>query len=380
MGIESLARVSERTTVNPAFYRSNLHLVTPDMINVRNVSSIGPRSASPADITAEKMVRKQILRLDVLDARAAIKLDPLAVLRINNSFCSCHGISELMEKTVAQLGYHFNALVDFELRADLLDEKPVDLPLHQLMPNLLGKNPVKIEKMIATREPLVTTGSDGEHLIIVPLFDDNHVFLGGIQFRSFANYSTEEREMIREFCVTINETLKRMIEIEKLKMQAVTDGLTGLYNRRYFEEFIKNQFAAAKRNGKELGLLVIDLDHFKQINDTYGHQAGDKVLRAVSLTIRNTVRAMDLAARYGGEEMAVVIPETGEAGSRILAEKIRSAIAALKIDYNGQLIKVTASIGVGQYSQSMGSEELLVKQADLNVYQAKKDGRNKVVF
>ncbi|MEK6709915.1 MAG: diguanylate cyclase [Nitrospinota bacterium] len=163
---------------------------------------------------------------------------------------------------------------------------------------------------------------------------------------------------------------------------AAVDGLTGLYNRRYLDLRLEQEFSRAERHGRELTLCLADLDQFKSLNDAHGHQFGDKVLRGVADCWRSGLRKSDLAARYGGEELALLLPETSLAGGRLASEKIRGAISALPFAASragGAAVRVTASIGVASYpGQAAGPEELL-RAADQALYEAKNTGGDRVV-
>jgi diguanylate cyclase (GGDEF)-like protein len=176
---------------------------------------------------------------------------------------------------------------------------------------------------------------------------------------------------------------------------AVTDALTGLYNYRYFHERLHSEMARSARYGHPLSLVMIDLDHFKQVNDRFGHLKGDDVLREVAKTIRGNTRRYDLpttvkhtdidiSSRYGGEEFIVIMPETGAAGAAVAAERLRAAIAAEVgraaglIGDHGDPWIVTGSFGVAVFEAGLGPEGL-IKRADDAVYQAKQRGRNRVV-
>ncbi len=157
------------------------------------------------------------------------------------------------------------------------------------------------------------------------------------------------------------------------RMDAAFDPLTGLYNRRSFEAFYHQEVAKCRRYSAPLSLILVDLDHFKNVNDTYGHQVGDRVLAAVAAILREATREADLAARWGGEEMALLLPETDGQGADVVAEKLREKIAGHAFPEAGQ---VTASFGVA----TMNSDAMdLIAAADNALYRAKASGRNRVI-
>jgi two-component system, cell cycle response regulator len=164
-----------------------------------------------------------------------------------------------------------------------------------------------------------------------------------------------------------------------LKELAIRDSLTGLYTRREFERRLKEEAERSRRFGRSFALLMLDTDHFKALNDTHGHPAGDGALRAVAALVSGEVRAVDTVARYGGEEFAVLLPETSGPGGLALAERIRVSVASQAITVaQGQAGNLTVSIGVAAFPEIAGSERELVAAADGALYAAKNAGRNRV--
>jgi diguanylate cyclase (GGDEF)-like protein len=192
----------------------------------------------------------------------------------------------------------------------------------------------------------------------------------------------------------IKHLQERLHEMQrKLEEQSVTDALTGLKNRRFFDERLNEEFRRAQRYGDYLSLIMIDLDHFKQVNDRFGHPAGDAVLREAASLIRASIRDPDICARYGGEEFAVVLPKTHMSGALAVAERIwrelgtkrytvaPGGVAPVTAGAPGasREIQITASIGIAFYpSKDIGSGELLLRFADQALYQAKRAGRNTI--
>jgi diguanylate cyclase (GGDEF)-like protein len=165
----------------------------------------------------------------------------------------------------------------------------------------------------------------------------------------------------------------------KLDRLATYDSLTELYNRRKFTSALQDEILRYRRHGRPLSLLMIDLDHFKDINDTHGHHAGDEALRAVSRTVNAEIRRTDIPARYGGEEIAVILPETSNHDATALAERIRRAITQEAIEYEpSHVVRLTASIGVATLSADtdIDTEDELIRSADAALYVAKREGRN----
>jgi diguanylate cyclase (GGDEF)-like protein len=166
----------------------------------------------------------------------------------------------------------------------------------------------------------------------------------------------------------------------KLKEQAIRDSLTGLFNRRYLEETLVRELAKASREGFPLGIIMIDIDHFKQVNDTYGHKAGDLVLQTLGNLLHAGIRAGDIACRYGGEEFLLILPKASKAKTGERAEQWRAAFEALRTVYGEKAVHATISLGVATYPADGVTAEALIHAADQAMYRAKALGRNRVVL
>ncbi len=178
--------------------------------------------------------------------------------------------------------------------------------------------------------------------------------------------------------------LHRALLVEQFQTASRTDPKTGLANAAFWHEIARREFAGAERTNSRLGVLYLDLDHFKAINDTYGHLAGDEALKAVAAELRHEVRDNDLVGRLGGEEFAILLPQTSAADTALAAERVRRRIAGLAVNVaapNGPVLcgPITCSIGVATYPESGASLDELQMAADLAMYQAKDAGRNRVV-
>lgn len=178
-----------------------------------------------------------------------------------------------------------------------------------------------------------------------------------------------------------------MASIEKSQQiiteMAIIDDLTRLHNRRHFFDKLKDEFSRAVRHARDISAIMIDIDHFKNFNDTYGHQTGDLVLKTVGQTIKSQTRNTDTVARYGGEEFVLLLPETNLSGAQIFAEKIRSAVEETVVQSTNNELKVMISLGVcsvkGYELKELADESELIKRADQALYTAKAQGRNRVV-
>ncbi len=164
---------------------------------------------------------------------------------------------------------------------------------------------------------------------------------------------------------------------EEIYRVAVTDGLTQIANKRALDEFLDKEMSRARRYGRNLSVLMMDLDHFKNVNDTFGHLTGDLVLREMAAVVRPRVRREEMFARYGGEEFVIALPETDAKGARELAETLRRMIADHPILFEGRSIRVTVSIGVAEFNrEGHRTPAELLDAADRNLYAAKNGGRN----
>ena len=216
-------------------------------------------------------------------------------------------------------------------------------------------------------------------LAIVPLKRDGRV-IGAIVVEgdSPRDVLATDARNIRLLAAVSTVSLETVWEIEEVSRRALTDQLTGMSNRRHFDEQLSRMLAEADRFGQPLSLIMADIDFFKKVNDTYGHEAGDQVLRRVATTIQDGVREVDVCARFGGEEIAVLLPQTTLAAAMEVAERLRISVEQRVVHYNGAPIRVTASFGVSTYPETARSRDAFFLSADKSLYQAKAEGRNRV--
>jgi diguanylate cyclase (GGDEF)-like protein len=195
--------------------------------------------------------------------------------------------------------------------------------------------------------------------------------------RQEREFTDDDLDVLRSFATQTTLALENVELHFQVRRQAVTDELTGLANHGRFQELLSAEIEQVRRYGHPVGLIMLDLDDFKSVNDSYGHQQGDVVLRQVARVLRDTSREADSAARYGGEEMALILPHTDLAGSYAIAERVRTAIEALRVprlDGHGML-RITASLGVA--SSVEGNKDSLISEADGALYAAKRSGKNR---
>jgi diguanylate cyclase (GGDEF)-like protein len=200
--------------------------------------------------------------------------------------------------------------------------------------------------------------------------------------RADRSFHPEEKELFSYLTSQAAVSVENVDLHETVQRQAVTDELTGLFNHRRFQEVMSTEVERARRYDQEMGLIMLDIDDFKRVNDSYGHVQGDMVLREVARVLRQSARDVDEPARYGGEEMAVALPQTDLEGAYRFAERVRQSIEALELPLlNGDgRLKVTASFGAASLAAAdRPDKEALVAAADAALYEAKRSGKNRTV-
>ena len=183
---------------------------------------------------------------------------------------------------------------------------------------------------------------------------------------------------IEQLCELIGASIYNIELFREVERQAKTDGLTGLANHRTFIERLGEEFGRANRYGSKLGMLMIDIDDLKEINDRLGHQAGDVTLTHLARIIEKSIRASDIPARYGGDEFSVILVETGLRQAQALADRLLRNIQSEELRIDSQLVSLTLSIGVGEFAGD-SSPEHFIKRIDTALYDAKQGGKNRVV-
>ncbi len=187
------------------------------------------------------------------------------------------------------------------------------------------------------------------------------------------------RKFIKKLEEQRQEIEKLKEELKKVKEEANIDPLTGLRNRRSFERTLNEFFRDFKRYGYPFSVIMMDLDNFKDINDTYGHLVGDRVLKEIGNILKNYLRAKDVPARTGGEEFTIILPGVGKKEALLVAERLRKVIANHPIEYKNKKINLTASFGVSEMREGVKAPEDLIREADEKLYHAKRTGKDKVV-
>jgi diguanylate cyclase (GGDEF)-like protein len=212
----------------------------------------------------------------------------------------------------------------------------------------------------------------------IPLRDEDEII--GLLVVENRNGQMPDEEILESTSDHMKTMLRNKLLQQELTEQSTRDALTGLLNRRFMEETLRATVARAKRTGEPLAVVMLDIDHFKRLNDTFGHQAGDEALRIVSRLIQKSIRTEDVACRYGGEEFALIMPGATLAIATARAESLRRAVSQLDLNHIALGIKgITISAGVSTYSSQTLNETTLIAAADEALYIAKDSGRNRVV-
>jgi diguanylate cyclase (GGDEF)-like protein len=214
--------------------------------------------------------------------------------------------------------------------------------------------------------PIIQSGTVGSILQVVGSEDEKNLMQ---MYIPFINIYLRETAPVLE--------AKRLMDT--LRESNLRDAMTGLHNRRFLEEYVQTLVAASQRRKSQLSILMLDLDYFKMVNDKHGHDAGDAVLKALSKVLTQAVRASDLVIRYGGEEFLIILQDTTGQDADNVAEKIRAAVAELKVQVSGTVLQKTISIGISEFPTDSDTFWQAVKYADVALYRAKEDGRNRVV-
>ena len=241
----------------------------------------------------------------------------------------------------------------------------------------------KVESVFILKNHAFTSWQQRPYLI---KFNHNRPVTGGVEFMyqncTFIPVKNKGGE-VEAVCVTIQNVTDegiahRLLEdaMHTLEESSRTDGLTKLLNRSHWEYCLSREFKRHDRHNCSVSLIMFDLDHFKAINDNYGHLAGDEVLRQVSEVTKETVRDTDIVGRYGGEEFGIILTDSDLEAAKRLAERLRKNIENLVIEFEGLTINMTASIGIAEYISEIEKHEQLIDRADQALYHSKQSGRN----
>lgn len=242
-------------------------------------------------------------------------------------------------------------------------------------------DPLRVASQIRTVEhsrnlPIILMADEGDKPKVVRGLD-----LGVNDFISRPIERNELKARVRTQIRRHRYAMELRQSVNNSIAQAVTDDLTGLYNRRYFDRHLNVLLGKAQEQERNLAVMILDIDHFKSVNDTYGHDVGDVVLREFSARVKRNIRGVDLACRFGGEEFVVLMPDTDVSNAEMIAERVRQSIGEKPFEIKSQRpLTVTVSVGVSLNESMADTPESLIKRADLALYRAKREGRNRVIL
>ncbi|HEY7535859.1 MAG TPA: diguanylate cyclase [Thermodesulfobacteriota bacterium] len=232
-----------------------------------------------------------------------------------------------------------------------------------------GMNKIKSIFIYPLKEPKRRIDQEGEHTI-------GCVIIGRKTEKTF---TVEERDLIEIMSKEAGNCISNSLTYHRVKELSIRDSLTGLYNHKYFKQRLAQEIARADRFPENLSLVLLDVDNFKQLNDTYGHQAGDFILLFLAELISGSVRHIDLIARYGGDEFAILLLHTNEKGSKVLGEKIKNKVEESALTFEGTELSVTVTIGIATSNENAPSMDVLIANADRALYEAKRLGKNRTL-
>lgn len=270
--------------------------------------------------------------------------------------------------------------------ANAVAQKWLDKPLDQI----LGKDPIEVFDewpqllqrfffMEYHREEVEIPGARTIEVISTPIFND----AGNLEGRVILAYDITERKKLENQLTAANRELQIQLEENErlraqLQDQAIRDPLTGVFNRRYFTEALESETARAARENTSFSLIILDVDHFKKVNDTYGHKCGDLVLKSLASFLVENTRRSDIVCRFGGEEFVILMPDAAVDDARERAELFRKKFEGLLHSYEDKRIRATFSVGIASFPIHAGSGESLLVAADEALYRSKVGGRNRV--
>lgn len=296
----------------------------------------------------------------------------IKVLIVDDEAAARDTIADLLTED----GYSVTATESGEKALGLLEQSSFDLIISDLMmPNMSGIELTKSIKATSIDTPIVViTGfATIEHAV-------ESMKAGAYDFIT-KPFNIDQIKITVQKALETKRLQKLAGEREFYKQLSNSDELTGLSNYRYCSEMLQKEVERANRYGRPLSLMMIDIDDFKSCNDTFGHLAGDMVLKQIAMLIKKTTRDSDLVSRYGGEEFTVILPETSEEEARVVADRIRDAVAKFKFksDTNKPLGRLTITLGLSSLPNKADNMKDLIRTADFALYQGKASGKNRVV-
>ena len=307
------------------------------------------------------------------DAAAAIVDCDLAIITLHDPLRKRHKVSSVRIKEDAQGIVNIEEIRGLEFRENAG------------LASMVVKNKHYLPAAGALRDSTTPVFNNDirfqcESLLVLPLLSaDEAIGTLTLASRRKGQFRKDTREMLGVISNQVAVSMQNALMYKQMETMATTDGLTGLTNHRAFQERFTDLLERSQRHGHKAAMLLCDVDHFKLVNDNYGHPVGDEVLRRVARVLQEATRKIDIPARYGGEEFAVVLEATDLEGALGLAERIREDIGALVLDSDKGTFQITMSIGVAAFPDDGAESAVLIERADMSLYHAKESGRNQVV-
>lgn len=324
--------------------------------------------------------QKLVEELENLSTFREVGLAINSILNFNQMLHAIMGVV-IGKMSVKKIIIYFIDDDNKELKGKIGREHNKIIPEENLIDDniLIGAGP--LGRAMELHTPIIFSDNTNENFLICPLIAKGNL-IGAIKISTKLDHESFN-EKDTELLKLLSSQIAIALNNARLYELAITDGLTKLYVHRHFQYKMQEETLRHKRNGKTLSLIMLDIDHFKSLNDNHGHQTGDMVLRTIAQIIKNMFRATDSTFRYGGEEMAVILPETNSDNAYILAEKLRTTIESHQFQTQTDQLNITVSLGVSTYlPEQMGvtSKEELIKMADDALYFSKNNGRNKTTL
>lgn len=306
---------------------------------------------------------------------------------VTSTELQCRSITDQLNSGVLVLDTHLNIVMwnrFLQVHANKTPEQVVGQSIFSIFPELPQRwFERKVKSVVQLHTPSFCSWEQRHHLFELP---HTRPITTGSEFmaQNCTFFPIEKNGEIEHVCILIEDVtdvcyyqtlLKKTMD--DLALSNRIDGLTQVYNRKHWEECLEQEFSRARRHHHKLSLIMFDLDHFKLLNDTYGHQGGDKVLIDIASNITSVLRLGDIFGRYGGEEFAVILPETDINGAAELAGRILTSVNQKNIEFEQNSITTTVSIGVAELNVDDTRYENLISHADIALYKAKSAGRNR---
>jgi len=366
------------------------------MSSARKVFSMpSPESLDPGPSPPERFVvevfselRPEIIQKRCEEVNVILRMSMLTGLQMQleatlNLLCDMAADIAAFDKAMAYFWDEARELMELRI-ARSVDKNAEEISTGNILNIWAIKygRPLLVERGHNTQSDALMQALGAASALVVPLFVSNRV-MGSLQlFRSAANaFAKEDAQLLWILALVAENLLTREYANEGLLRFAFTDYLTGLRTRGYFEQQLELEFKRAERKQQKFSLLMIDIDHFKVLNDTHGHHVGDQLLRDVTSILMKDMREVDTVARYGGEEFVIILPETTETGAVFVAQRLRRAVEQAKFFAGSphSVQHLTISIGVAVYDTDAQFKRDLIEFADAALYAAKHAGRNRVI-